>query len=149
VGEWSFIVSRIYVASSWRNTRQIEVVEALRAVGHEVYDFRNQARVFNWSDIYPNCESWFGAQYVEALRHPAAIQGLASDFEAMHWADTFVMVQPCGRSSSLELGWAIGAGKRTFVLLANKQKPELMLGLAQHLCLTLDELVVTLTGGTQ
>lgn len=31
---------RIYVASSWRNTHQPEVVAKLRELGHEVYDFR-------------------------------------------------------------------------------------------------------------
>lgn len=32
---------KIYVASSWRNSIQAEIVAALRAEGHEVYDFRN------------------------------------------------------------------------------------------------------------
>ena len=34
-------MARIYVASSWRNPYQPEVVAALRKAGHEVYDFRN------------------------------------------------------------------------------------------------------------
>ena len=29
------------------------------------------------------------------------------------WDDTFVLVLPCGRSAHLELGWAVGQGKRT------------------------------------
>ena len=32
---------KIYVASSWRNPYQPEVVAALKKAGHEVYDFRN------------------------------------------------------------------------------------------------------------
>ena len=31
---------KIYVASSWRNEFQHNVVKALREDGHEVYDFR-------------------------------------------------------------------------------------------------------------
>jgi hypothetical protein len=31
---------KIYVASSWRNGQQQDVVARLRAAGHEVYDFR-------------------------------------------------------------------------------------------------------------
>ena len=31
----------IYVASSWRNAYQPEVVARLRSEGHSVYDFRN------------------------------------------------------------------------------------------------------------
>lgn len=34
-------MTRIYVASSWRNKYQPEVVAALRKAGHKVYDFRN------------------------------------------------------------------------------------------------------------
>lgn len=47
---------RIYVASSWRNERQPEVVARLRAEGHEVYDFRRpngQQDGFHWSEIDP------------------------------------------------------------------------------------------------
>ena len=31
---------KIYLASSWRNERQPELVRTLRQAGHEVYDFR-------------------------------------------------------------------------------------------------------------
>lgn len=34
-------MAKIYVASSWRNKYYSEVVDTLRAAGHEVYDFRN------------------------------------------------------------------------------------------------------------
>ncbi len=34
-------MAKIYVASSWRNKYQPEVVAALRKAGHKVYDFRN------------------------------------------------------------------------------------------------------------
>ena len=50
-------MARIYVASSWRNQYYPEVVEALRAAGHEVYDFRNPPHGgagFHWTDIDEN-----------------------------------------------------------------------------------------------
>ena len=62
---------RIYVASSWRNKYQPEVVAALRKEGHEVYDFRNpkdNPGGFHWADV-----------------------------DAILWADTGVLVLPCGR----------------------------------------------------
>lgn len=34
-------MAKIYVASSWRNPFQQEVVNILRDLGHEVYDFKN------------------------------------------------------------------------------------------------------------
>jgi hypothetical protein len=65
------------------------------------------------------------------LEHPRSIEGFDSDFDAMKRADTFVLVLPCGRSAHLELGWAVGAGKRTAILLdpdldTNTVTPELM-----------------------
>lgn len=33
----------LYIASSWRNTYYPEVVTALRAAGHEVYEFKKDA----------------------------------------------------------------------------------------------------------
>lgn len=35
------IMAKIYVASSWRNVFQQDVVDILRNLGHEVYDFKN------------------------------------------------------------------------------------------------------------
>ena len=37
---------KIYVAASWRTETQPEVVDALRANGHEVYDFRRRLQTF-------------------------------------------------------------------------------------------------------
>lgn len=34
-------MAKIYVASSWRNSFQLDVVSFLRNEGHEVYDFKN------------------------------------------------------------------------------------------------------------
>lgn len=138
---------KIYVASSWRNERQPAVVAALRAANHEVYDFRNPVegdKGFGWSKIDPEWQSWTASQQVAAYEHPLAIKGFDFDFNAMQWADAFVMVQPCGRSSALELGWAVGADKTTVVLMAEGQEPELMLRLAQHLCLTMEEVLEAL-----
>lgn len=139
---------RIYVASSWRNELQPEVVMALRADGRVVYDFKNP-RPFNtgfkWSEIDPNWEQWTPAEYRAALDHPVAQRGFASDFDAMKWADTFVLVLPCGRSAHLELGWAAGQGKQTLILL-DKMEPELMVKMVDHICLDLEEVRDVLAG---
>lgn len=122
-------MSKIYVASSWRNPFQPLVVSLLRYESHEVYDFRHpsdQDKGFAWSDIDPDWESWTTEEYVEALNHPVAIKGYANDYSAMEWADTFVLVLPCGRSAHLELGWAVGKGKRTAIYTPSRMEPELM-----------------------
>lgn len=122
-------MAKIYVASSWRNSYQPEVVKLLRVLGHEVYDFKNPApgnTGFQWSEIDPNWVDWNTNEYIQALEHPIAEKGFNLDFDAMKWADTCVMVLPCGRSANTEAGWMKGAGKKVFVYQPYPQEPELM-----------------------
>ncbi len=141
------MTSRIYVASSWRNPHQPDVVAALRSVGHEVYDFRNPRPGdygFQWLEVDPDWQTWDGRQFRDALNHPIAQRGFRSDFEAMEWADTGVLVMPCGRSAHLEAGYFVGAGKRLFILLADHQEPELMYRMATGVCVDLPDLLAHL-----
>lgn len=133
--------SRVYVASSWRNPDQPAVVAALRERGFLVYDFRNPPgrTGFAWSSIDPTWQDWTADQYIAALDHPLAEAGFASDFDAMKWADTFVLVLPCGRSAHLELGWAVGAGKRTVIITQDGEEPELMAKMVDHIAVGLDD----------
>lgn len=138
---------KIYVASSWRNARQPEVVAALREAGHEVYDFRNpEAGVagFHWSDIDPEWKRWSPDTFRASLNHPIARAGLDLDWGALDWADACVLVMPCGRSAHLEAGYAIGAGKHTIILLHDGE-PELMYGMAARLCVSIDEVLESLS----
>ena len=139
---------RIYVASSWRNAYQPTVVQALRNAGHEVYDFKdpesNGGSGFQWSEIDPEWQSWTPEVYREHLtRHPIAAHGYMRDFRAMEWADTCVLVMPCGRSAHLEAGWFAGRGKRTIVLLEDGE-PELMVLMLNHICTSIDEVLAVL-----
>jgi len=133
---------KIYVASSWRNLVQPEVVRVLREAGHRVYDFRSppHREGFAWSDIDLQWEKWTVRDFDAALEHPVAKAGFREDFEALRAADACVLVMPAGRSAALEFGWAAGAGKRTAVLLA-RQEPELMLKIGEIRFLSLSELV--------
>ncbi len=138
---------KIYVASSWRNPRQPRVVTALKAWGYEVYDFRNPKagnKGFHWSEIDHLWQQWSPRQYRSGLEHPLAIEGFELDKAAMLWAEVFVLVLPCGRSSHLELGWACGQGKPTIVLLDSQIEPELMYKLATKVVLNLVELRLAL-----
>lgn len=140
---------KIYVASSWRNTAQPDVVAALCAAGHKVYDFKNPKpsdHGFHWRDVGLADEEKIACpptRLKQALNHPIAIEGFASDFGAMKWADACVLLLPCGRSAHLEAGWMAGAGKPTFVLAPVATiEPELMYGLLESgICLTVEELI--------
>lgn len=112
---------RIYVASSWRNAFQPSVVDALRADGHDVYDFRHPptdgdgADGFSWREVDPT------------------------------WQDWCVYVMPCGVSASLEVGWACGAGKRTFVYVPGLRAPDLMVKMAELVTAYLSEIRAALS----
>jgi len=136
---------RVYLASSWRNTRQPDAVCLLRQAGHQVYDFRNPPGGikdgFRWSEIDPDWRSWTAAQYRANLQTPLAKRGFNSDFDGMRWAEVGVLLLPCGRSAHLELGWMAGAGKTTVIWTHDGEEPELMALLATRICTSRVELL--------
>lgn len=129
----------VYVASSWKNIMQVGVCAALRSAGIDHYDFKNppNGSGFAWHEVkngVPHIP--YGEtvdDYLKMLEHPRAIEGYVSDFEAMEKADTFVLVLPCGRSAHLELGWAVGMGKRTAILMDDPCEPELMYKMVDYI----------------
>lgn len=120
----------VYVASSWRNKYQPEAVTALRAAGHDVYDFRNPAPGndgFRWSEIDQNWENWTVEQYAASLDHPVARKGFKLDLAAVLSADLCVLVLPSGRSASWEYGYHCGStGRPGIVYMPERCEPELM-----------------------
>ena len=135
---------KVYVASSWRNFVQPSVVAAIRKMGHEVYDFKKPSEGddgFHWSEIDGGWKTWTGKKYIEALNHPIAEACFRENLNAMKWADTFVLVRPCGRSAHLEAGWAAGAGKATIMMLGQDFEPELMAKLCDHICTDLGQVL--------
>lgn len=133
---------KIYLASSWRNNLQPALVEVLRSDGHEVYDFRNPPgrTGFAWEDIDPNWKAWGAVKYRDALMTPTANAGFAADFGGMDWADTCVLLLPCGRSAHLEAGYMAGQGKQVVVLTRDGEEPELMAKLLDAVCISEMEL---------
>jgi len=132
---------KIYVASSWRNERQPEVVAQLREAGHDVYDFKNPRegdKGFHWSEIDPDWLNWTPERFRQALNHPIAKSGFASDWNAMCEAEACVMVMPCGRSAHIEAGYFVGAFKPLYILLSDGE-PELMYNMATLVCLDLGD----------
>lgn len=141
---------RIYVASSWRNeAAQQSAVATLRAAGHDVYDFRNPKpgdNGFSWRQIDPDRE-WLKdpERFRAGLAHPVAQHGFRLDMSALTSADATVLVLPCGRSAHLELGYAVGAGQRTIVLLDTPiSEPELMYLACDAMCVSIGEVLLEL-----
>jgi len=141
------MIMKIYVASSWRNEIQPNVVAVLRAAGHDVYDFKNPApgnNGFHWSEIHPDWQRWDAAEFRNSLNHPIANKGFSHDWNAMLAADACVMVMPCGRSAHIEAGYFVGAGKKLVILLADSGEPELMYKMATRVAVDMGEVLQAL-----
>jgi len=137
-------MTKVYVASSWRNKHYPEVVKQLKSHGFDVYDFRNPPDGkggFFWKDIDPNWENWSTRDYIDNLHHPWAEYGFKRDIDAMKDADVCVLVLPCGRSAHSEAGWMAGAGKRVIAFIPEKQEPELMYKLFDYVTGSLEQLI--------
>jgi hypothetical protein len=140
---------RVYVASSWRNEFQSDVVTALREDGHEVYDFKGPGDGFGagegpggfgWSEVDPSWKGWIEdvPSYLAALNHPRAIEGFHRDMDALKSCDACVMVMPCGPSASMEMGWAVGADRFVAVYTPAIREPDLMVKMAHMISMDLD-----------
>lgn len=140
---------KIYLASSWKNEDQPGLVAALRLEGHEVYDFREPEAAFRWVDIADIRHVSGAFMRNSLLTHPLAQAGFAHDIGAMQWADTGVLLLPCGKSSHLEIGWLAGAGKRTCIMWPDGawQEPELMYLCCNTIVTTAAELTAWLREG--
>lgn len=140
-------MAKIYVASSWRNPFYPDVVETLRKAGHDVYDFRNPPHGgsgFHWTDIDLNAMNWTFEEYADGLNHPLAEKQFAADLDALEWADTCVLVLPCGRSAHTEAGWCKGRGKKTVAFIPEMKEPELMYKLFDGITDNVEELALLL-----
>lgn len=145
-------MSRIYLASSWRNQFHRETLERLLSWGHEVYNFKSAAAMpaggpvataFSWAEIDPEWQSWKPSRYRELLTtHPRAASGYLGDLRGMEWADTCVLLLPCGRSAHLEAGYLKGRGKRLIIYYIGDQReePDLMYLLADNIAIGEQEL---------
>lgn len=116
----------IYVASSWKNETVDTVIANLRELGHTVYDFKED-NGFHWSDIDPAYLDWTPREFTKVLAEDAYCDmGFNTDMAALDNCDICLLVLPSGRSSHLELGYAIGKGKGSIILLDEMFEPELM-----------------------
>ena len=111
---------KVYVASSLRNDLYPRVLEVLRQAGHDVYDFRHQGGA-DWNPTELSSDELF-----TFLNHPKVDSIFRKDMDALIESDAVVCVLPCGRSAHLELGYGIGAGKRTVLLWHDGDAPDIM-----------------------
>ena len=131
---------KVYVASSWQNDVYPKVVETLRQAGHDVYDFRRQGG----SDSNPS--EMTSDRLLDFLDEPKVRSIFRNDMDALIASDAVVCVLPCGRSAHLELGYGIGAGKRTVLLWHDGDAPDIMHKAVDSIVFKVADIAGALTG---
>ena len=123
----------IYLIGSLRNPQIPEIANTLRSAGHDVFDDWFSAG-HEADDKWRDYEKVRGRSYIEALKGLSAEHVFQFDLKHLQRADTAVLVYPAGKSAHLELGWALGQGKRGFILLDNPDRWDVMLKFATGVC---------------
>lgn len=139
----------VYIGGALANPEIVRITKVIAEAGFtafsEWYTPGPEADVL-WRDY----ELALGYNYREALQRPAAKNTFDFDKRHIDLCDIFVMVLPCGKSAHLELGYAIGSGKRGLIYMP--QEPErwdVMYGFAERVVYTDEELVKGLHNGIE
>jgi hypothetical protein len=107
----------LYLIGSLRNPRVPVITKKIRALGIEVFEDWFSAGK-SADDSWKSYEQARGHSYLQALKGHAARHVFAFDHQHLSAAEAVVLVLPAGKSGHLELGWALGRGKRGYILLA-------------------------------
>ncbi|TXH14485.1 MAG: hypothetical protein E6R03_09160 [Hyphomicrobiaceae bacterium] len=112
---------KVYIIGSLRNPQVPLLGNFLRGHGWEVFE--------DWYAAGPEADDkWMayeqgrGHTFAEALKGPAAQHVFQFDKHHLDTSDIVVLMMPAGKSGHLEFGYAIGQGKKGFILL--EQEPE-------------------------
>lgn len=110
---------KIYIASSWKNQQEVLwLANSLENFGFEVDAFcrsTNKRFAFHWSEMAEDeidLQKYDALSFLDDHKVQRAYQ---EDKKWLDWADTVIMLMPCGRSSHLEGGYGKGQGKRLFL----------------------------------
>lgn len=132
----------IYLAGSLRNSGIINIAQHLQtATGQRVFA--------DWYAAGPEADDHWKAYYEErgfsykqALKEPASINVYNFDKKHIDASDAMVLVLPAGKSGHLELGYALGKGKRGYILLdGNADRWDVMYQFADGVTDDVEELI--------
>jgi len=110
---------RIYIASSWKNQKLVlALAEKLESEGFEVDAFcraTDKRYSFHWSEFVDDEIELLKYDAFSFINDPKVQRAFREDKKWLDWADTVVMLLPCGKSSHLEAGYAKGCGKYLYI----------------------------------
>lgn len=110
---------KIYIASSWKNQQKVlDLSKRLEAEGFEVDAFcraTDKRYSFHWSEFVDEEIELLKYDAITFIDAPKVQRAFQEDKSWLDWADTVIMLTPCGKSSHLEAGYAKGQGKLLYI----------------------------------
>lgn len=111
---------RVYLSSSWKNREYVRTLAcALRACGHEVYDFTDP-KCRRTPEIPPER---FPEQFDPEIHHyPTYLDrsewrhAVEDNRRAIDWATVVLLLLPCGIDATADWALGVGLGKRSVVV---------------------------------
>ena len=134
----------IYVIGSLRNPRVPQIANTLREHKFDVFD--------EWYAAGEKADdAWRAYEKAKGNALPTALKGYAAQhvflLDKFHLdrCSAVVLLTPAGKSGHVELGWALGRGKKGYILLdSDPDRYDVMYGFADgvffHLTQLIDEL---------
>lgn len=132
----------IYIIGSLRNWKVIKLANQLRR------DFPQYEIFDSWISPGPEADDYWrkyskerGLTYQQALKDWSATHVFNFDKYHLDRSSKVVLLMPCGKSGFLELGYAIGCGKKGYILFDKETKRwDIMLQFATNVFFSYNEL---------
>ena len=130
----------VYLIGSLRNSQIPVLGNLLRAEGYEVFD--------DWFGAGPEADDYWqkyeqgrGRNYKDALAGYAVNNVFSFDKHHLNRVDRVVLVMPAGKSGHLELGYAAGLGKETYIVFDKEpERWDAMYRFADEVYMSYDEM---------
>lgn len=135
---------KIYIVGSLAKTENIQFFsQEMRTILDSFENFGLPKTSVNdsWTSHGPDPDAYYAdyikyrrMTYSEALNHPVAQSVCMLDKAFIDEADIVIMYGPAGKSAYMELGYAIGSGKKTAIIKNwEGDRVDIMEGLAGHI----------------
>lgn len=133
--------THVYLVGALKNPDIPYLGKTLREEGYEVFA--------EWHNPGPEADMYWqeheklkGSSYKEALAGSHVENVFYYDQTYIDLSDIVVLVMPAGRSGHLELGYAVGSGKKTFILLDKEpERYDVMPRFSDAICNSVSELL--------
>lgn len=116
---------RIYPASSWKNRDRVRALStALRAEGHEVFDFTDKPDTFAGMRCAAEIPPERFPELFDPEKHvyrtylttpPEWRRAVEDNRRAIEWCETVVLMLPCGMDAHADAFYGLGLGRRLIV----------------------------------